>query len=166
MTTQSFRIAGAAAVLAVVLTACGGGNSSDLELTPVGAQITVLNSTSPTFNGVYSTDTISLTDVQRIDPIGSQPEVCSFRFTGPTSPSGQTMSGDVRYRSTTQQIYTIFISINGFEFRADDPANATVQTANNQLVLSNKVLTASTGVSSTITVNGVVPLRGGRPGGC
>jgi hypothetical protein len=166
MIPQSFRIIGAPAILALVLTACGGGNSSDLELTPVGATITVANSTSPTFNGVYTTDTISLTDVQRIDPIGSQPEVCSFRFTGPTSPSGQTMSGDVRYRSTTQQIYTIFISIAGFEFRADDPSNATVQTADNQLVLSNKVLTASTGVSSTITVNGIVPLRGGRPGGC
>lgn len=149
---------------AAVLVACGGG-SDDPDPTPVSATLTISNSTNAMFNGVYTTNTVSLAAVDKVNPIGGEPEVCSFRFSGPRGPGGE-MSGDVRYLPGTNSLRVIFISINGVEFVSRDTTNAAVDRPNNEVDLSGKTLTASTGVASSITLTGSIPMRGNRPEGC
>lgn len=151
--------------LGLLLSACGGG-SGEPELTPIGATMTVTAATNAMFIGVYSTNTVSLAEVVKVDPFGDEPEVCSFRFSGPASASGQVMDGDIRYLPGTNALHVIFVSIAGFEFNARDSINATVDRSNDRIVLSEKVLTSSTGVASTITLTGNMPMRSGRPQGC
>ena len=136
MSLKAFAIISSAAFLV----ACGGGSDAP-ELTPVSATLAVSNSTNAMFNGVYTTNTASLAEVVKVNPIGSEPEVCSFRFSGLQGPGGE-LSGDVRYIPGTNALHVIFIAIGG------------------------KTLTASTGVASTITVTGSIPMRGDRPEGC
>jgi hypothetical protein len=149
---------------AVLLVACGGG-SDNPEPTPIGATLTITNATNASFNGVYMTSTVSLAAVEKINPIGGEPEVCSFRFSGLVGPGGP-MTGDIRYLPGTNTLHVIFLSINSIEFSSRDSVNATVNRANNTIDLNAKVLPASTGVASTVTVTGSVPMRGSRPEGC
>lgn len=152
-------------LLLVLLTACGGG-SDDPVPTPVSASLTVSSATSTGLNGVYSTNAVGLAAVEKINPIGGDPEVCSFRFSGLAKTGGGTMDGDIRYLPGTNSLRTIFISVSGLEFVSRDTTNAAVDRANNRINLTGKVLAASTGVASTITVTGSVPMRGDRPEGC
>jgi hypothetical protein len=164
MNTLSYRSL-VPALLLVLLTACGGG-SDDPEPTPIPASLTVSSATSAGLNGVYSTLAVSLAAVEKINPVGGDPEVCSFRFSGLARPGGGLMDGDIRYIPGTNALRTIFISISGLEFVSRDTTSAAVDRANNEVDLTGKVLTASTGVASTITVTGSVPMRGNRPEGC
>jgi hypothetical protein len=154
-----------AIVLGLLLSGCGGG-SGDPEPTPIGATLAVTGATNPSFNGVYSTRTLSLAAVEKINPIGSEPEVCSFKFSGLQSTSGAAMNGDIRYIPGTNALRVIFVAINGIEFVSRDTTNAAVDRPNNEIDLTAKVLTASTGVASTLTVTGSVPMRPNRPEGC
>lgn len=153
------------ALLGLALTGCGGG-SDDPEPTPLAASLGVSAATSANFNGTYTTNAIALAAVEKINPIGSEPEVCSFRFSGLQSPAGMMMDGDVRYLPGTNSLRVIFVSINGFEFVSRDTTNAAVNRSANAVQFTGKVLTASTGVSSTITLSGSLPMRGNRPEGC
>ena len=146
------------------LVACGGG-SDDPDPTPVSATLAVSDSTNAMFNGVYATSTVSLAEVVKVNPIGGEPEVCSFRFAGLNGPAGE-LSGDVRYIPGTNALHVIFIAIGGVEFVSRDTTNAAVDRPSNEVDLSGKTLTASTGVASTITVTGSIPMRGDRPEGC
>jgi hypothetical protein len=157
---KAFAIISSAAVLG----ACGGG-SDDPDPTPVSATLAVSNSTNTLFNGVYTTATASLSEVDKINPIGGEPEVCSFRFSGLRGPGGE-MDGDVRYIPGNNSLRVIFVSINGVEFVSRDTTNAAVDRPNNEVDLSGKTLTASTGVASTITLTGSIPMRPNRPEGC
>jgi len=148
-----------------LLAGCGGGSDSP-EPTPIGATLTVSAATNPGFNGVYTTSAINLAEVVKVNPIGSEPEVCSFRFSGLGSASGLGMDGDIRYLPGTNALHVVFVAINGFEFSSRDTLNAGVDRANNKIDFAAKVLAASTGVASTITLTGSVPMRGGRPEGC
>ncbi|HSW18117.1 MAG TPA: hypothetical protein VLJ86_12885 [Ramlibacter sp.] len=149
---------------AAVVVACGGG-SDDPDPTPVSATLAISNSTNALFNGVYTTTTVSLAEVVKVNPIGSEPEVCSFRFSGLRGPGGE-MTGDVRYIPGTTSLHVIFIAINSVEFVSRDTSNAAVDKPNNEVDLSGKTLAASTGVASTLTVTGSIPMRGSRPEGC
>jgi hypothetical protein len=151
--------------LGLLLSGCGGG-SDDPEPTPIGASLTVSAATNATLNGVYSTNTVALAEVEKINPIGGDPEVCSFRFSGLAKPGGGLMDGDIRYIPGTNELRVIFVSISGLEFVSRDPTNAGVDRANNEIDLTGKLLTASTGVASTITLTGSMPMRGNRPEGC
>lgn len=153
------------AFLALLLSACGGG-SDEPQPTPIPASLTVSSATSTGLNGVYSAPAASLSAVEKINPIGGDPEVCSFRFAGLDKPGGGTMDGDIRYIPGTNQLRVIFISINGLEFVSRDPANAAVDRPNSEIDLTGKVLSASTGVASALTVTGSMPMRGNRPEGC
>jgi hypothetical protein len=150
--------------LGLLLSACGGG-SDDPEPTPISATLAVTGATNASFNGTYTTSTVSLAAVEKINPIGGEPEVCSFRFSGLSGPGGM-MDGDIRYIPGTNSLRVIFVAINTIEFRSNDTTNAAVDRPNNEVDLTGKVLTASTGVASTITVTGSVPMRGNRPEGC
>jgi hypothetical protein len=161
----SRKILAPVVLLGLFLTGCGGG-SSDPEPTPVAATLTVTSATSAMFNGVYTTPSVSLAEVVKVNPIGSEPEVCSFKFSGPRSPSGQMMTGDIRYIPGNHSLHVVFIAIDGVEFSSRDATNAVVDTSNSKVDFNGKVLPASTAVASTITVAGSVPMRGNRPEGC
>lgn len=150
--------------LGLLLSGCGGG-SGDPEPTPISATMTVTAATSVSLNGVYTTSAVSLAAVEKINPIGGDPEVCSFRFSG-LSGAGGMMDGDIRYLPGTNALRVIFVSINGLEFNSRDTTNAAVDRPGNEVDLTGKVLTASTNVPSTITLTGSMPMRGNRPEGC
>jgi hypothetical protein len=76
------------------------------------------------------------------------------------------MNGDIRYIPDTNNLHVVFIAIDGIEFSSHDTVNAAVDRPNNKVDFSGKVLPASTGVASTITLSGSVPMRGNRPAGC
>ena len=165
MKSFSVRFLASAAALGLLLAGCGGGSGSP-EPTPIGATLTVSAATSSGFNGVFTTSAINLADVVKVNPIGSEPEVCSFRFSGLGNFAGAMMDGDIRYLPGTNALHVVFVSINGFEFSARDTTNASVDRANNRINFASKLLTASSGVASTITLAGSVPMRGNRPEGC
>jgi hypothetical protein len=152
--------------LGLLLSACGGG-SDDPEPTPISATLTVTAATNASFNGIYTSNTVSLAAVEKINPIGGDPEVCSFKFSGLRGPGG-TMDGDIRYIPGTNALRVVFVAINAVEFRSTtgDTTNAAVDRPNNEVDFTGKVLTASTGVASTITLTGSMPMRGNRPEGC
>jgi hypothetical protein len=160
-----FRLLACAAGLGLLLSGCGGGSDSP-EPTPLGATVTVSAATNSGFNGVYTTGAISLAEVVKVNPIGSEPEVCSFRFSGLANFAGAMLDGDVRYLPGTNALHVVFVSINGVEFNSRDAANASVNRTANTIDFSSKLLNASTGVASTITLTGSVPMRSGRPEGC
>lgn len=161
----SFRVLAPAVALGLILSGCGGG-SDDPEPTPISASLNVTAATSAALAGLYSSSTVNLADVEKINPIGGEPEVCSFRFSGLQKAGGGTMSGDIRYIPGSTALRVIFISIDGLEFVSRDTTNAAVDRANNEVDLTGKLLTSSAGVASTITVSGSVPMRGNRPEGC
>jgi hypothetical protein len=165
MKTFSRSLTAPVLALGVLLSGCGGGSGSP-EPTPIAATLTVTAATSHGFNGVFTTAAVSLASVVKVNPIGSEPEVCSFRFSGLTSASGAMMDGDIRYLPGTNSLHVVFVSINGFEFSARDSLNAGVDRLNNKVDFSGKLLTASTAVASTITLTGSMPMRGDRPEGC
>jgi hypothetical protein len=153
-----------AVTLGLLLSGCGGG-SDDPVVTPVSATLTVTVATNASLAGVYTTNTVSLAAVEKINPTGGEPEVCSFRFSGLMGPGG-TMDGDIRYLPGSTALRVIFVSINGIEFSSRDTTNAAVDRPNNEVDFTGKLLTASTGVASTITLTGSMPMRGNRPEGC
>jgi hypothetical protein len=165
MNMLSTRFLAPALAAGLLLTACGGG-SDDPEPTPIGATMTVSAATNATFNGVYSTSTVNLAAVEKLNPIGEEREVCTFRFSGLQRPGGSMMSGDIRYIPGSPLVHVVFIAIGEIEFVSRDSTNVAVDRANNEVDFTGKVLTASTGVASTITLTGSMPMRGGRPEGC
>lgn len=165
MITSIRRLLPSTLLLGLLLAGCGGGSDAP-EPTPIGATLTVSSATNAGFNGVFTTSTINLAEVVKLNPIGSEPEVCSFRFSGLSSATGANLDGDIRYLPGTNALHVVFISINGFEFSSRNTTNAAVDRSNNEIDLAGKVLSASTGVASTITVTGSVPMRAGRPEGC
>jgi hypothetical protein len=78
------------------------------------------------------------------------------------------MDGDIRYIPGTNSLRVIFVAINSIEFRSEtgNTTNAAVDRPNNEVDFTGKVLAASTGVASTITLTGSMPMRGSRPEGC
>lgn len=165
MKTPSVLRVASVGALALVLAACGGG-SGDPEPTPAVATLTVSSATNATFNGVYASTAVALSEVEKRNPVGGEPEVCSFRFSGLQRAGGGTMDGDIRYLPGTNTVHVIFVSINAVEFSSRERTNAAVDRANNEVDLNGIVLTASTGVASTVTVTGSVPMRINRPEGC
>ncbi|CAA9388290.1 MAG: hypothetical protein AVDCRST_MAG51-267 [uncultured Ramlibacter sp.] len=151
--------------LGLILAACGGG-SGDPEPTPLAATLNVSNATNATLNGEFASSAVNLAAVEKINPIGGEPEVCSFRFDGLRRADGATLEGDIRYIPGNASLREVRVSINNIEFISGDTANVTVDRANNRVDLSGKTLTARTNVPSTIAVTGSVPMRGNRPEGC
>jgi hypothetical protein len=153
-----------AVALGLLMSACGGGSDEPVG-TPIAATLTVTAATNSSLNGVYTTNTVSLGSVEKINPVGSEPEVCSFRFSGLAGPGG-TMDGDIRYLPGSTALRVVFVSINGIEFSSRDTTNAAADRPNNEVDFTAKLLTASSGVASTITLSGSMPMQGNRPEGC
>ena len=153
-------------VLGLLLSGCGGGSDAP-EPTPLNASLTVTGATDANLNGVYSTTALNLSAVEKNNPIGGEPEVCAFRFSGLQQVGSQrTMDGDVRYIPGTNELRVVFASISGVEFVSRTTAAGAVDKPNNQVTFTAKPLTASSGNGTAISLTGNLPMRTGRPEGC
>ncbi|CAN5551265.1 hypothetical protein BH10PSE18_BH10PSE18_44720 [soil metagenome] len=152
---------------AAVLTACGGGNDDDPTPSDRTGVLTVTASTVDGLNGVYGDGNVNLTDVDKKNPVGSDPEVCTFKFDGLNKVAGTTTAfGDVRYQPNATSLYLLFITVGGKEFSSGDGADTGVVRTSDRVQLSNKLLTASDGTGATVRVSGLIPMRPSRPTGC
>ncbi len=152
---------------AALLSACGGGDD-DPSPTPLNAMLTVSQASDLSLDGVYSTSTVSLSDVEKINPIGGDPETCRFGFDGlQQAGSNRLLNGDIRYIPGNAELRVTFMAINGVEFRLQGTANASVDRANDRVNFAQAILTSTQNSNgNTITVTGSIPMRGGRPEGC
>ena len=171
---KAFFSSTTAVALAVLLSACGGGDEGivveEHEPSPSGASATVTVSGATgadiDLNSAYATSNLSLNNVTKVNPIGEH-ETCRFRFSGLTSATtGKMMDGDIRYLPGTNALDTTFVSIATVEFRLTGTTGATVDRANNRISYTGAVLTSTQNTGRTITLTGSIPMRGDRPEGC
>lgn len=157
----------ALAATSVLLVACGGGNDDDPTPSNEPGVLTVTGASVDALNGVYGNGTINLTDVDKRNPVGSVPELCSFKFDGLGKVGSAALAfGDIRYRPDATGLHQVFVTFDGKEYGSGEPTDTAVVRDSNQVRFSNKVLTASDGSNATLRVNGVIPMRPNRPFGC
>lgn len=155
----------AIAASSLLLTACGGGNDDDPTPSEQTGVLTVTAASDSSLNGIYGDGNVNLTDVDKKNPIGSYPQVCTFRFDGINKVgSTGTASGDIRYRPDSVNVYEAWLTFQGKEFGASDWSDVAVVRGSDRIRLSGKRLTASDGAA--VVVTGVVPMRPNRPSGC
>ena len=165
---KNIRLSLALASAAVLLAACGGsGDDDDPAPTTRSGTLVVSSATDPSLNGTYTSSNVSLNEVDKVNPIGGEPEVCSFDFSGLQQTGGnRLMNGDIRYIPGNNDLRVTFVAINGVEFRLQGTTNAVVDRGSNEIDYNNAVLTSTQGTGATITLNGSVPMMGDRPEGC
>ena len=135
--------------------------------TAVAVVLTVTASTLSGVNGVYGNGALNLTGVDRKNPMGSTPELCSFNFDGANQlASNATAFGDIRYQSDAKVLYAAFLNFDGKEYGIANADNTVVARDRDQVRFEGKTMTATDGSGNTIRVNGIVPMRGDRPAGC
>lgn len=166
MTSALLKTLGSGIALGLLLAGCGGG-ADDPDPTTFNATITVAGANDATLNGVYATGSINLSKVEKINPIGGDPEVCTFRFSG-LQQVGNTrlMDGDIRYIPGTNELRVVFVSISGTEFNSRTATGGAVDKPNNEIDFNGKVLEASSGSGAALSISGSIPMRTGRPEGC
>ena len=164
----SRKLITAAAACTVLLAACGGGNDDEPVPSDKAGVLTVSQATIAALNGVYGDGTLNLTDVERKNPIGSTPELCSFKFDGAKKlgASNAGAFGDVRYESVRDSLYVVYLTFDGKEYSSTEAIDTTVRRDLNQVILSGKTLGATDGSGNTVKVNAIIPMLGNRPGGC
>ena len=168
----SFRTIAPLAALALLLSACGGGDEGtivedkDPSASGLIASVDVTASSNATLNGNYSSSNIFLNNVTKVNPIG-EAETCRFRFSALVQQGGaRTMDGDIRYLPGTNALQTTFVSINTIEFGLQGTTGATVDRPNNRIVFNGAVLASTQGTAQSLTLTGAIPMRGDRPEGC
>ena len=130
----------------MLLVACGGGNDDDPSPSNEPGVLTVSNATVDGLNGVYGNGALNLTDVDKKNPIGSVPELCTFRF------DGANKVGSVRHRVRRHplppgchQPAPGVPDLDGKEYGSGEPADTAVVRASDQVRFTGKTLTASDG---------------------
>ena len=106
--------------------------------------------------------------MERKNPIGSAPELCSFKFDGAMkvgAPAVQAF-GDVRYRRGADGLYVLYFAFDGKEYKSDEQTTTAMRRDLDQVILSGKTLVASDASGATVKVSAVIPMRCNRPGGC
>jgi hypothetical protein len=157
----------ALAASSALLVACGGGNDDDPTPSNEPGVLTVTSSTVDGINGVYGNGTLNITDVDKKNPVGSSPEVCTFKFDGANKlGSDATAYGDIRYQINGTVTYQVFITFAGKEYSSGDAVDSVVERDNNRVRFTSKTLTASDGSGATLKLTGIVPMRPNRPSGC
>lgn len=157
----------AIAATSVLLVACGGGTDEDPTPSNEPGVLTVTAATLGGLNGIYGNGAVNLTDVEKQNPVGSVPELCSFRFDGANKVgSAATAFGDIRYRPDALGLHKVFITFDGKEYTSDDPTDTAVARDTNQVRFTGKTLAATDGSAATLRVTGIVPMRTNRPFGC
>lgn len=158
----------ALAAASVLLVACGGGNDDDPTPSNEPGVLTVSDATFSGLNGVYGNGAMNLTNVDQVNPIGSVPELCTFRFDGANKVgSPATAFGDIRYRSgVAGGVHQVFLTFDGKEYASAEATDSLVVRESDQVRFGNKTLTATDGSTATLRVTGIVPMRPNRPLGC
>lgn len=157
----------AVAASALFLTACGGGNNDDPTPSDQPGVLTVSGAQAAGVNGIYGDGALNLTDVDKKNPVGSDPEVCTFRFDGANKVGGGgTAFGDIRYRPNADTIHVVYLNISGREYASGEAADSLVDRERDRVRLANKRFTATDGSGDEARVSGIVPMRAGRPSGC
>ena len=129
--------------------------------------LTVTEASLSSLNGVYGNDGMNLTDVDKKNPIGEVPELCTFRFDGANKVgSPATAFGDIRYRPDASGLHQAFLRFDGKEYGSDTADHTAVVRESDQVRFSGKKLFATDGSDATLRVTGIFPLRPGRPSGC
>ena len=162
LSLKTLALCGAVATL---LAACGGGDSP--TTTDLSSLVTVSAATDTTLNGVYSTSTTGLSDVQTIHRIGAT-DACEFTFDAlvKTGNSTVSMNGTVDYPKDATTLSGLGISINGVTYSTANGSNTTVDRAANQIRFTGSSLDSDAADPNTLVLTGSVPMRGNRPGGC
>ncbi|MDB5751112.1 MAG: hypothetical protein JWP65_1533 [Ramlibacter sp.] len=170
---RSFPSVFAAVTAAVMLAACGGsGGDSDFvfedenpEASNRSGSVAVAGSATAALNGVYASNNVFLNAVEKVNPIGSDPELCRFRFSRlEQAGTARVISGDVRYQPGTPTIRVMFIAINNVDYSLVEPAG-TVDRVNDEIDLAGARFSTGAG-GDTITLTGSIPMRDNRPQGC
>lgn len=157
---------------AVLLSACGGGGDpfyEDEDPSPSSrsGSVAVSSASDVALNGVYASTTVALNEVEKVNPIGGNPETCRFRFDGLRQVgTDRLLNGDIRYIPGTDEVRLTFIGIGGADYALEGTAGASVDRAGNEIDFAGAVLRASNGSGRTVTLTGSVPMREGRPEGC
>lgn len=166
-TFSLFKTCAALAATSVLLVACGGGNDDDPAPSNEPGVLTVTEATVTGLNGVYGDNAVNLTDVDKKNPIGEVPELCTFRFDGAHKVGSPAMaSGDIRYRPDAISLHQAFLTFDGREYGSDTAEDTSVVRESNAVRFTNKRLFATDGSNATVRVTGIVPMRAGRPSGC
>lgn len=162
------RLCAAGAVSALMLAACGGSDGDDdTRPTNEPGVLTVTRATLPGLDGVYGNGKLNLSPVDKANPIGSDPQRCKFKFDGADKlGSNATAFGDIRYLPDATQLYEAFLTFSGTEFAIANGNGTSVVRGSDQVRFDNTTLTSTDGKGTTIRVNGIVPMLGGRPAGC
>lgn len=168
---RNFTAALAALSVSVLLAACGGNDNGfvfedeDPESSNLSGSLTIAGSSTAVFNGVYASNDVHLNQVEKVNPIGGDPELCRFRFDNIVQAgSGRVMNGDVRYQPGNPNVRVMFIALNGDPEYALDDAVGTVDRANDRIVFTAAPMTSGNG--DTIELSGTLPMRDARPEGC
>ena len=164
---SSFKTCLALAASSVLLVACGGGNDDDPTPSNEPGVLTVTSSTVDGLNGIYGNGSLNITDVDKKNPVGSSPEVCTFKFDGANKVgSDATAFGDIRYQVNGTVTYQVFMTFAGKEYASGEAVDTAVERESDRVRFTSKTLTASDGSGATLKVSGIVPMRTGRPSGC
>ena len=150
-----------------MLVACGGGNDDEPTPSNETGVLTVSSSTLDGINGVYGNGALNLTGVNKKNPLGSTPELCSFNFDGANKlASNATAFGDIRYQPNGKVLYAAFLTFSGKEYSMANADSTVVSRDSDHVRFEGKTMTATDGSNNTIRVNGIGPMRGDRPSGC
>ncbi|MGV3570956.1 MAG: hypothetical protein ACO1PB_10185 [Ramlibacter sp.] len=173
---RSLTLAATALSVAVLLAACGGGGGDsdivfedeDPERSEQSGSVVVGGAATAAVNGVYANDTVYLNAVEKVNPPGSDPELCRYRFARLNQAgSDYVMEGDIRYQPGTPTVRVMFVTINDgtrtVDYSLDEPVGATVDRTNNEVDFAGARLSNET---DTITLTGSIPMRDDRPEGC
>lgn len=175
MTNTYFRALVPAAAVAVLLSACGGGDEGvfvderDPSATGLPASVTVASPGNTTLSGTYASTSIFLNNVTKVDPIGEPVEQCRFRFSDlaqQVTGSTRRMDGDIRYLPGTNALDSTVVSIATIEFKMIGTNGAVVDKANDRVTYNGAVLTSTQGTGQSITLTGSIPMLRDRPEGC
>lgn len=165
-----FRVLAPATALGLLLSGCGGGGDFENEPRSSGraASATVAGSVDTSLNGAYATSDVFLNDVEKINPIGGDPETCRTRFANlPKTGAAQIMDGNIRYIPGTTETRVSIVSINTVEFRLLGTVGAVVDRTANMINFSNALFTSTQDPSRSIRLTASIPIRAeNKPEGC
>jgi len=170
MSKLLFRVLAPATALGLLLSGCGGGGDFENEPRASGraASATVAGSVDTSLNGTYASSDVFLNDVEKINPIGGDPETCRTRFSNlPMTGGAQIMDGNIRYIPGTTEARVSIVSINTIEFRLVGTAGAAVDRTTNLISFSNALFTSTQDASRSIRLTASIPIRAeNKPEGC